>query len=130
MQLNSPDVVQDTHGDNVDVRFLVDLIRMNGSAETVLRDTSLHIIAMIPVEHRVPDPVPGGLYQSIATGRMELTDAVRQMDQRCVVHSLYAERWLAHCWYDENDFSRRLVSYAEAHGLVNGRVYNTKGRGR
>jgi hypothetical protein len=97
------------------------------SAERALKDTPAYLQALIPLEDRIPDEVPGSVYGHIATGAMSVAAANRLMDSRVVIHSEYAERWMRHAWYEERNFEPSLISFAEHFDMANIDLHTSTG---
>jgi hypothetical protein len=89
-----------------------------GSAEQLLSRTRHEVLAVMPLDARVPDAVHGSLYVQIAEGIVPAGWARHQMDMRCVAHSDYAWRWLEHACAEERGHSPAQIADAEILELV------------
>tara|TARA_B100000678_G_scaffold270002_1_gene257587 strand:+ start:858 stop:1220 length:363 start_codon:yes stop_codon:yes gene_type:complete len=107
---------------SIDTRMLMRRIEKErdagNSIEALLTNVSPDVLALLPIEARTPDAVPGSMYDAIADGATTARFARNLMDQRLVIHSDYARRWLEHAECEQSGMSRNSIAMAEVMDLI------------
>lgn len=97
---------------NVSTTFLRRSIDRHGAAECYFttHGTPDAIIDLLPLEQRTPQRRPGTRYHQIKDGSLTVLEADNLMDERLVVHTPYAERWM--------EQMKRFTAYVEHRDMV------------
>lgn len=101
----------------IDVQMLVRRahieIAAGGSLERLLTATPRDVLALMPLDLRTPDEVPGSIYGAIARGDVTPRYGRQMMDTACVNHTDYAWSWLVHAECQHIGLTPATISMAE-----------------